>query len=157
MAFVVSGLPVAEFLPLFEMDDARLKALGILRIKVDKNPGFPCRVTLQEAALGETVLLMNFTHHAVQTPFRSSYAIYIRESAQRTACLQNRLPEVFDNRCLSLRVFDANGMLIKGVLATEGLVVQNIETIFENPDAAYIHAHNAAYGCFAAKIVPASL
>jgi hypothetical protein len=54
---------------------------------------------------------------------------------------------------LSLRGFDAEGMLAEATLAEPGQADKKIRRLFERPDILEIHAHNAAAGCFAAKIV----
>ena len=82
MNFKVEGLPVAPFTPLFGMAEPELAARGVIRRVVDKPVGFPCRVSLRDAAPGETVLLLNYEHLAVATPYRSRHAIYVREYAQ---------------------------------------------------------------------------
>jgi len=43
-------------------------------------------------------------------------------------------------------------MLISAELALADDVDAAIGRQFANPEAAYLHAHNAAYGCFAARI-----
>ena len=55
-------------------------------------------------------------------------------------------------RPIALRAFDAAGMLIGAGLALDDDVADAIARRFEDPEAAYLHAHNAAYGCFAARI-----
>ena len=53
MGYVISGLPLQAFQPLFDLDDAALRARGIVRQVADAKPGFPCRITLQDAEPGE--------------------------------------------------------------------------------------------------------
>jgi hypothetical protein len=84
MSFVVTGLPIAPFKPLFALSDAALAERRIVRRKVDAPSGFPCRVTLEDAKVGETVLLMNYEHQPADTPFRASHAIYVREGDHPT-------------------------------------------------------------------------
>jgi hypothetical protein len=82
MSFTVSSLPIEPFAPLFALDDAALAERGMLRVVADAPFAFPCRVTLEDAAPGETLILLNHEHQAADTPFRSRYAIYVREAAQ---------------------------------------------------------------------------
>jgi len=98
------------------------------------------------------VLLVNYAHQTAPTPYRSNYAIYVSEAARETRRLAGELPPVLRGRPIALRAFDAAGMLIGAELALDDNVADAIERRFENPDAAYLHAHNAAYGCFAARI-----
>ena len=152
MPFVVTGLAPEEFTPLFGLSDKELEAAGAIRKAADAKPGYPCRVTLEDAAPGETVLLVNYESHKAQTPYRSSYAIYVRESAQTRAAYRDELPPVFKNRPIALRIFDGDGMLIGADMGVNGELPKKINAAFDRPEAAYIHAHNAMHGCFAAEI-----
>ena len=156
MAYSISGLELEQFNPLFSLSDAALKARGIMRITVDAKPGYPCRITLEDADIGDTVLLLNHESHNTASPFRSSYAIYVNESAAQTRHMHDALPGVFENRTIALRVFDDEGMLIGADMGEGEALHTKIEMIFANSKAAYIHAHNAMHGCFAAEIRPVS-
>ena len=152
MSFIVTGLPVETFQPLFGLSDAELAAHGTVRQTAIAGGRYPCRVTLEDAAPGQSVLLVNYAHQTAPTPYRSNYAIYVSEAARETRRLAGELPPVLRGRPIALRAFDAAGMLIGAELALDDNVADAIERRFENPDAAYLHAHNAAYGCFAARI-----
>jgi hypothetical protein len=152
MSFLVTGLPVETFQPLFGLSDAALAARGAVRETAVAGGRYPCRVTLEDAAPGQTVLLLNYEHQAAPTPYRSRYAIYVSEAARQTRRLVGQLPPVLRGRPIALRAFDAAGMLIGAELALNDDVAEAIARRFENPEAAYLHAHNAAYGCFAARI-----
>lgn len=152
MAYRIQGLRPGLFEPLFHQPDEALAALGIVRMKVTGRPGFPCRITLEDAAPGETVLLLNHVSHDVANPYRSAHAIFVREGARRAADFVDEVPPVFDGRLLSLRAFDSNGMMADAALAGPGEADAVIRRLFESPRAAYIHAHNAVRGCFAAAV-----
>ncbi len=153
MSFVITGLPVEEFRPLFGLAEAALAARGVIRRTADVKPGFPCRVTLEDAEPGETLLLLNYESHKAATPYRSAFAIFVRESAMAAPTYVDELPPVMRKRPIALRIFDAGGMLIGADLGRDGAETKaKIEAIFADPDAAYIHAHNAMHGCFAAAI-----
>jgi hypothetical protein len=152
MSFRISGLPLARFAPLFSMSDEGLAALQIVRRIADRKPGFPCRVSLEDAEPGEAVLLLNYQHHAVQTPYRSSHAIYVRERAAEAELAVDEVPELIRVRLLSVRAFDANGMMIDADVVQGSEIEPTIERLFANPGAAYLHLHNAKPGCFAARV-----
>ncbi|RAK62059.1 DUF1203 domain-containing protein [Phenylobacterium kunshanense] len=153
MSFVVSALPVAEFRPLFRLSDEALAARGVQRRRVEAPVGSPCRVTLEDAPVGETVLLLNYEHQPADTPFRSRHAIFVRETAEDTRFAPGELPPVFRNRShLSLRAFDAKGMMIDAELAATMDLPAAIERLLAVPKAAYLHAHYAGAGCYAARI-----
>jgi hypothetical protein len=153
MTYRIEGLPRDAYAALLGLDDRLLEDRGGRRVRADAKPGFPCRVTLEDAEPGESLILFNHVSHDVPNPFRSAYAIYVRESAGAPACYVDETPPVFANRALGLRGFDAEGMLRGALLALPGEADSKIRSLFERPEIETIHAHNAAAGCFAAKIV----
>lgn len=152
MTYRIRGLDPAPFRPLFGMDSDELAARGVVRMTVTEKPSFPCRVTLQDREIGEQVLLLNHVSHDVANPYRAAHAIFVTEGDVQAAEFVDEVPPVFEPRILSLRGFDANGMMAEAVLAQPGEADEGIRRIFENPYIATIHAHNATRGCFAARI-----
>jgi len=152
MPFTIIGLSPEEFAPLFDLSDEALKARGIVRKIATTKPGFPCRITLEDAEPGETLLLLNYESHKAATPYRSSYAIYIRESARETAQFTDEIPPAMAHRPIALRFFNTDGHLVGADLALAGDIKEKIEQALSRKDVAYLHAHNAAHGCFAAEI-----
>src|SRR5689334_9053380 len=152
MSFRVSGLPVAPFSRFFGLPDAELANHQIVRHTASQSPGFPCRVSLRDAEVGETLILLNYEHLDVATPYRSSYAIYVREFAEEAQVAVNEIPEVLRKRLLSLRAFDESGMLLDADVVEGRNVEPLIERMFANRKVEYIHVHNAKPGCFAARV-----
>lgn len=152
MSFTISGLPVDDFKPLFELDTETLAARGILRRVATAKPGFPCRIGLQDAEPGETVLLLNHEHQPADTPYRSSYAIYVSQAAVETWRGRDTIPSAMHGRPIALRAFSDDGLLLAAELATGDALEAAIERQLAVPGAAYLHAHNAAHGCFVARI-----
>lgn len=151
MTYRIKGLEPAPFAPLFEIDDAGLKARGITRMTVD-NPNFPCRVSLRDCDIGDEVILLNHVSHNGSNPYRASHAIFVSRSATEPAEFVDAVPPALDRRILSLRAFEANGMMIDAALAQPGEADPAIRRLLANPSAAHIDAHNATRGCFAARI-----
>ena len=151
MTYKIAGLPKAQFTPLFALDDAELATHQALRVRA-QGAGYPCRVSLEEAEAGESLLLINHVSHDVAGPFRTSYAIYVRECAQTPPAFIDAVPPMLDKRTLGLRGFDGQGMLRGAVLAMPGEADARIRALFEAPEIASIHAHNAAHGCFIARV-----
>lgn len=150
MTYRIEGLRRADFMPLFAMNDAELAAHNAVRVTAD-GPGYPCRVSLEDAKAGEQLILLNYTSHDVATPYRSAYAIYVREAAEITPLI-DATPPVFEGRPLGLRAFDCGGMLQNAALALPGQADVKIRELFADENIAYIHAHNAAHGCFSTRI-----
>ncbi len=152
MSYVISGLPIETFRPLFGLSDEDLAARGVLRQTASGNGRYPCRITLEDARPGQTLLLLNHEHQGAATPYRSNYAIFVNESALETARLVDETPSVLRGRPIAIRAFDEAGMLVAAELALADDVEAVIARHFARPEAAYLHAHNAAHGCFAARI-----
>jgi Protein of unknown function (DUF1203) len=129
-----------------------LAQAGAIRVTAAADKGWPCRVSLNDAGAGESLILLNHISHDVATPYRSSYAIYVRENAVESAEYVDQTPPVFEGRPIALRAFDADGMLRDAALALPGEADAKIRALFAADDIAYIHAHNAAHGCFSAKV-----
>ena len=151
MTYVVRGLDPAPYRDLFGVPDEQLAERGIVRMTVDGN-GCPCRVSLTDRAVGETVLLVNHLSHDVANPYRASHAIFVTEADEEAAEFVDAVPPVFETRVLSLRGFDKDGMMADAILTQPGEADAGIRKLFANPATETIHAHNATRGCFSAKI-----
>jgi hypothetical protein len=151
MAYRIEGLAPEAFESLFGMMDGELAARGAMRVTADSPSGYPCRVSLEDAAPGEELVLLNHVSHDVAGPFRTAYGIYVRKGAA-PAAFEDEAPPYLDRRTLGLRGFDEEGMLRGALLAMPGEADSRIRELFERPEVATIHAHNAAYGCFLARI-----
>lgn len=152
MAYRIAGLDPAPFVSLFGMDDGELARNNARRVVASADRGWPCRITLEDAKAGETLILLHHVSHDVATPYRSAYAIYVRELAQGPTDFVDQTPPVFEGRPLAFRAFDEAGMLLKAALALPGQADDRIRELLDDEHIAYIHAHNAAHGCFSARI-----
>lgn len=152
MSYRITGLKRDQFEDYFGMDDSDLAKHSAVRVTAAADKGWPCRISLQDAKAGEHLILLNHVSHDVATPYRSAYAIYLRENAATVAEYVDETPPVFDGRPMAFRAFDANGMLRDAALALPGEADAKIRGLFDNADIAYIHAHNAAHGCFSATV-----
>ncbi|HYD23896.1 MAG TPA: DUF1203 domain-containing protein [Croceibacterium sp.] len=152
MTYRIAGLDPAQFAPLWSMADDELARRRARRVVADSDTGHPCRVSLEEARRGERLLLVNHVSNDVDAPYRSAFAIFVREDAAEAAVFEDRCPPLLDGRTLSLRGFDAEGALADSRLAAPGAADATIRALLADPRIAYINAHNAAAGCFAARI-----
>ncbi|MFW2351233.1 DUF1203 domain-containing protein [Qipengyuania sp.] len=151
MTYRIRGLEPGQFASLFAMDDAGLAARLSRRVVAGAEGRHPCRVSLRDAAPGEVLVLTHYTNHAVDTPYRNSFAIFVRRDAVAADHI-DQLPPVLRHRPIALRGYDAGGDLRQAALAVEDDVDVAIRTLLADEAVAYIDAHNAKHGCFAARI-----
>ncbi len=152
MSFRISGLPAEQFAPLFDLSDTELAGMGALRQVVNHKPGFPCRVSLADAELGETVLLVHFEHLPVDSPYRSSHAIYVRRGVETAKPAVGEVPEFLRLRLLSVRAFDHQGMMLDADVIGGRELEPVLEKMLSRPEVTYLHLHNAKPGCYAARV-----
>lgn len=152
MSFRISALPTARFKPLFALSDEELAARGAKRLIVDQCPGFPCRVSLVDAQVGEVVLLTNYEHQAASSPYRAAHAIFVRENANEARPQVDEVPRVLRSRLLSVRGFDEKGMMIDADVVDGREIEPAIERLLANARISYLHLHNAKPGCYAARV-----
>ena len=152
MTYRVSGIDPAPYAQLFNLSDEELAARGVVRMAVTSPTGFPCRVSLTDRKVGETVLLLNHVSLDLDSPYRASHAIFVTETDQAPAHFVDQVPPVFETRILSLRGFDSRGMMVEAALSEPGQADGVIRHLLGNPAVETIHAHNAARGCFSARI-----
>lgn len=150
--FKISGLDASPFAELYGLSDAALAERGVERMTVTAKPGFPCRITLEDAEPGEQVLLFNHEHLAVDTPYRQRHAIFVREGAEAAATFTDEVPQQLAIRPLSVRAYDAAGNMTDADLVDGRELPALIDRLFADPSVAFLHAHNAKRGCFAARI-----
>jgi len=151
MDFRIRGLDPAPFAPLFALGDEALAARRAARRICDSRPGFPCRVTLRDASPGESVLLLNYEHLPVDSPYRSSHAIYVSESRERFDEV-NGIPPAFRERLLAIRAFDASGLMVDADIVEGRAARPLIEKLLAPDNVAFLHAHYAKRGCYAGRI-----
>jgi hypothetical protein len=149
MHFRIQGLPVEPFAQLFAMPDWALKKHGAVRTIAD-GPR-PCRISLTDAKPGDELILVNYEHHAVDSPYRMRFAVYVR-AGEETFDAVDTVPEQLRTRTLAVRGFDAGGMMTRWELIEGAKLEAAIEKLFANPRTDYLHVHFAAPGCYAARI-----
>ncbi len=145
MNFRITGLPAEPFAHLFALSDVELVAQGaVRRIADERTPGYPCRISLTDSRPGDELLLVNYEHHPVASPYRMRFAIYVRKGEE--------IPEQLRIRTLAVRAFDADAMMVGWELVDGQDLEAAIERRLADARAAYLHVHFAAAGCYAAKI-----
>jgi len=152
MTFQISALNVDHFSHLFGKDSDTLAKFGVERVIADTVPGYPCRVSLLDAEVGEPVLLMNFEHQPASSPFRSSHAILVREWADEARLDEGEIPKLLRQRLLSVRAFDNSGMMLDADIVDGQQLEGLLQRMLANDAVEYLHLHNAQRGCYVARV-----
>jgi Protein of unknown function (DUF1203) len=152
MAFRITGLSAEPFRHLYGLSDQELALRGVKRYIADKRPGFPDRIAMRDALVGEKLLLLNHVCQPAETPYRASHAVFVREGAESAYDRVDEVPEVMRARLLSLRAYDAEGMMLDADVVDGKDIESVISRFFALPHVEYIHAHNAKRGCYSGRI-----
>ena len=152
MTYIIEGLSPVRFAPLFAMSDAELAGRRARLTTADSSLGYPCRVSLRDAGEGERLLLVHHVNHDVDTPYRNAFAIYVRENASEAARFVDEVPPVLQARPIAFRGYSHDGDLHAARLAMPGEADETMRAMLDDRIIAYLDAHNAAHGCFAARV-----
>jgi len=152
MSFRVLGLDPAPFVPLAALSDEELVKRGMRRVLADGKPGYPCRVSLDDAEPGERVLLLGYHHQTARSPYNAGGPIFVRETARTAYDKTDQIPFSLRVRPLSLRAYDDEGLIVDADLTEGGEVERLIRQYLARDDVSYLHAHYARRGCYACRI-----
>jgi Protein of unknown function (DUF1203) len=150
--FQLVGLQESPFHDLFTRPDEELRALQARRVVATEDTGFPCRVSLVDAAAGEELLLLPFAHQPADSPYRSSGPIFVRKAARQAVLPPGVVPPYVSRRLISLRAYDSAHLMVQADVHEGSAVADAIERVFADPAVAYIHLHNARRGCFSCRV-----
>jgi len=152
MSFRIRGLPAETFNHLFALSDQELAKRGaIRRVADDRQPGYPCRVSLEDSKPGDELLLINYEHLPVDSPYRMRFAIFVRKGDE-TYDKVDEVPDQLRSRMLAVRAFDGDGIMVRFELIDGRELEGSIGKLLSDPRASYLHVHFAAPGCYAARI-----
>ena len=146
--FIFSALKSEKFSEYFNMSTSELSSVGAYTFTADKSPCYPCRVSLQDAKVGETVLAITHEHHAVSGPYRSSGPIFVRKNADTVVCSKNTIPDMLLHRALSVRAYDSESLMIAADTISGKDLEVTLSNQLLNESVEYIHIHNSGAGCF---------
>jgi len=152
MSYTLRGLEPALFEPLFGLDEETLAARGMRWMDVDAAVGYPCRISLEDAPVGERVLLLPFVHQDSSSPYRASGPIFVRQGQREAQCIAGELPPYLTLRPLSVRAYDAADEMVDADVIEGAAAASLIERYLGRDDVAYLHLHFARRGCYACRV-----
>jgi len=151
-AFRLVGLAPEPFASFFALTDAQLAERGIHRVVADRKPGFPCRISLVDAEIGEQLLLLPYCHQPANSPYRASGPIFIRSGARQRVADRSEVPPYVTDRLMSVRAYDERDFIVDAEVCAGVDVAATIRRMFEDAHVHYIHLHNAKRGCFSCRV-----
>jgi len=151
MGYRITGLSPDNFASFWNLDDQALEVLHMRRLIAKQGSSYPCRVSLEDAREGETLLLLPYTHHDVAGPYRASGPIYVRRLS-RPATIDDRIPPYLSRRLLSVRAYDATGWMTQADVVEGRVVEEAITGLLDRDEVAYLHLHNARQGCYFCRV-----
>jgi Protein of unknown function (DUF1203) len=151
-SFQVTGIASAPFEPLFDLSDSALAKVNVHRVVATEKPGYPCRVSLADAEIGEELLLLPFAHQPADSPYKASGPIFVRKNALQAALARNVIPEYVRIRLISVRAYNRAHLMVDAVVCAGDETAAAIQTMFSSDEVEYIHLHNAKRGCFSCAV-----
>jgi len=151
-SFQLISLSPEQFSHLFSLTAEQLAPLGVVRVTADAKPGFPCRISLQDAEPGEQLLLLPYEHQPSSSAYRASGPIYVRAGSQQSHLQPGEIPPYVSLRQIPVRTYDARHMMVGAEVCPGGEVAKEIQRQFSDPVVSYIHLHNAKRGCFSCRV-----
>ena len=150
-AFVLHALRHTSFEALFQLDEAALAARQMTRVVATTTAGFPCRVSLADAEVGEELLLLSYQHQPADSPYRASGPIFVRRGAVTATLAADEVPAQVQRRLMSLRAYDQQDRIISAEVCDGLHVADWLQHAFDDVSVAYVHLHFARYGCYACR------
>ena len=150
--FQIKAIDQTSIEHLFQLNDAELAQIDAVRMTVDQKPGFPCRVSLEDAEVGEEVLLFSYDHLKVKSPYKGHSPIFVRKHAATAQPQVNEIPLMLHHRVLSIRAFDEKAMMQTARTIKGKNLESTIEELFDNPQVQFLQVHNAGPGCYNCQV-----
>ncbi|HEY0334769.1 MAG TPA: DUF1203 domain-containing protein [Stenotrophomonas sp.] len=150
-SFRLRGIDPRPLLPLFALDAAALAAHDAVRCVATADRGFPCRIGLVDAQAGEELLLLPYWHQPAASPYRASGPIFIRRDARPAELAIDEVPPYVTSRLISLRAYNRGDRIVAAEVVPGTSVADWLGERLADRQVAYIHLHNARYGCYSCR------
>lgn len=151
-SFQIKAISAQRFEPYFSWPKQKLQELDMEVCIVDKSPGYPCRVSLEDAQIGEEVLLINYQHHRAASAYQANGPIFVRKNGVEREVAPNQIPPILRDRNLSIRGYNGQGKMLDAVVVHGKLLKRTLHKLFDNHNIDYLHIHNAGPGCFNCEV-----
>jgi hypothetical protein len=120
-------------------------------VVADEANSYPCRHCLEDAQLGERMLLFSHSPFEKIGPYKEFGAVFAHERRCVRAS-KPQIPEQLRRRLLALRGYSADQKILAADVVQGTAIEPLIEELLQKPGVAYVHARFAKFGCFACRI-----
>lgn len=135
--------------PISDVAAAAHRADGGEIYVADSFPGYPCRQCLQDAPVGDELILVSHDPFSGESPYRSASPIFLHRETCASPSSEAELPKQLTRRQLSVRAFDAAELMIDAAVIDGADLGATITGFFKADATRTIHVHNASRGCWA--------
>jgi hypothetical protein len=118
----------------------------------DEHPGYPCRQCLNDAEIGEELLLVSYDPFKIDSPYRSASPIFLHRAPCAPPADRQTLPRQLTSRLLSVRSFDTRARMIEAAVVPGGELADTLNRFLDNEAADHVDVHNASRGCWAVRV-----
>jgi len=126
----------------------RLQGNPVETVVVDASPGYPCRISLQDAQVGEELYLFSHTPFTTASAYRETGPVFVRKNAVAASLNVNELPDIALARSIVVRAYDGAGTMLAASAAESGEIANTIQDFFRDEAVEFVHLRAAVSGCF---------
>ena len=120
-------------------------------ITVDEPGSAPCRHCLRWARPGERVILFPYAAIPSSQPYSETGPIFVHASECPPYSATNEYPSDFRNGRV-FRAYDSNYNIIDAQIVNGDEPEIAIESLFQNPDTAFVDVRSVTRGCFTFRV-----
>ncbi|GJM37520.1 MAG: hypothetical protein DHS20C19_08870 [Acidimicrobiales bacterium] len=118
----------------------------------DSHPGYPCRRCLEDAPVGEELILVSHDPFDHATPYRSASPIFLHRASCDPPEDLATFPVQLTRRRLSVRAFDDAALMTDAAVVDGEDLGAVVDDFLSDGAVTRIHVHNADRGCWAVTI-----
>src|SRR5512146_3213977 len=120
-------------------------------ITVDEPGSAPCRHCLRWAQPGERVILFPYSAIPSGQPYSETGPIFVHANECQRYSATNEYPADFRNGRV-FRAYDSKYNIIDAQIVNGNDPEAVIESLFQNPDTAFVDARSVSHGCFTFRV-----
>ena len=111
MSFQIIPLAAELFASVSRTDEAMHERRQVHRLVADTAQGYPCRVSLRDAEVGDELVLLEYQHQPAESPYRASGPIFVRVGQPAANLAPGEIPPMLRSRLLSARGYSDRGWI----------------------------------------------